>query len=369
MTIYWIYITVCFFAAFLALRITPCVKSIALKLEKLDAPGERKVHQKPMVRLGGIAIFTATLGAIASAFTLFDVSAISNGSLTTDASSLWLLILGSTSFFLVGFADDLFNLSAMHRLCMQMSISAALWHFGLRIDALMIPGVDAHSLGWLSLPITMVWISGVVNAINWIDGLDGLAAGVCAIATANIVVLSIFAAQPIVALSACALLGSLLGFLVYNYNPAEIFMGDGGAYFLGFMLASLCILGPQQIETSAASLLPILVLAVPVGDMVSVIAARLYQKKSPFSADNLHIHHRLLDRTLSYKTVVWIMYILTFATGSLALVWVGVVGYFTLFMGVAVLFGFVLWQLLDRTVNRYTAQGRESNVVVGKAIW
>jgi len=369
MTICWIYITACFLSAFLALRITPFIKSVALKFEKFDTPDARKVHKKPMVRLGGVAIFIATLGAIASSLLLFDTSILSVGLSATDAPMLWCLLLGGTGFFLIGFADDLFNLSVLHRLWMQGSISAALWHFGLRIDTLVLPGMEPHALGWLSLPITIVWIAGVVNAINWIDGLDGLAAGVSAIAAAVIVALSLSTAQPIVALVASALLGSLLGFLVYNYNPAEIFMGDGGSYFLGFMLASLCIVGPQQIETSVSSLLPFLILAVPIGDMASVIVARLYQKRSPFSADNLHIHHRLLGKKISYKTVVWVMYILTFSTGSLALALVGIAGYFTLVTGIAILLGFCFWQLAGQANNRHELQKQNSNIVAGKVIW
>ena len=369
MTIYWIYITTCFVAALLALRTTPLIKSVALKLKKFDAPGERKIHQKPMVRLGGIAIFISTLIAIASSFWLFDISTVLSSLPSESQFEIWLLLMGSSGFFIIGLADDWFNLPAIYRLWMQSAVSAALWFFGLRIDTLFLPGIEPQSLGYMSLPVTVLWIAGVVNAVNWIDGLDGLAAGVCAISSAVIVTLAISTAQPMVALAASALLGSLMGFLVYNYNPAEIFMGDGGSYFIGFMLAGLCILGPQQIEISSASLLPLLVLAVPVGDMTSVIAARLYQRRSPFSADNLHIHHRLLSKELSYKTVVWVMYILAFATGSLALSLVGVVGFFTLFTGSAVLFGFSLWQFLDRFSAREMVQKPNSSVVVGKAIW
>ncbi|MFK8184192.1 MAG: MraY family glycosyltransferase [Phormidesmis sp.] len=322
-----------------------------------------------MVRLGGVAVFVATLCAIGSAFLWFDFSTVVGGVPSAEIAMVWLLIIGGAGFFLIGFADDLFDLSAVHRLWLQGLIAAVLWIFGLRIDTLFLPGLVPCSLGWWSLPITVLWIAGVVNAINWIDGLDGLAAGVSAIATAVITSLAISTAQPMVALIASALLGSLLGFLVYNYNPAEIFMGDGGSYFLGFMLASLCIVGPQQVDMPMASLLPLLILAVPIGDMTSVIVARLYQRRSPFSADNLHIHHRLLNRELNYKTVVWVMYLLTFASGSLALTFAGVAGYFTLWTGSAVLMGFFIWQLVAQLKNRQVPQSKDSNVVVEKAIW
>ena len=155
--------------------------------------------------------------------------------------------------------------------------------------------------------------------------LDGLAAGVSGISAASLIVLCTAMSQPIPAVLGAALVGSLLGFLYYNYSPATIFMGDGGSYFLGFILASLCIVGPQHIDSPFASLLPLLVLAVPLGDMLSVIAIRLYRKKSPFNADRLHLHHRLLDKDFSQKAAVWMLYVLTFITSAIALAVAGLI--------------------------------------------
>ena len=200
-----------------------------------------------------------------------------------------------------------------------------LWILGLRIEICSLPGLSSVAIGWLSLPVTVLWLSGVVNAINWIDGLDGLAAGVSGISAASLIVLCTAMSQPIPAVLGAALVGSLLGFLYYNYSPATIFMGDGGSYFLGFILASLCIVGPQHIDSPFASLLPLLVLAVPLGDMLSVIAIRLYRKKSPFNADRLHLHHRLLDKDFSQKAAVWMLYVLTFITSAIALAVAGLI--------------------------------------------
>jgi len=246
MAIYWIYIATCLLSASVALATTPIVRLIALKFKKFDVPTERKIHRQPMVRLGGIAIFGATL---VSLFFAWLAGALDEFTAET-LSTILLLLLGGSSFFFVGFADDLFELSAIKRLCMQGAIASIFWSLGIQIDTLTLPGLSAPiALGWLSLPITVFWLAGVVNAINWIDGLDGLATGVSSIITAVLVMLGIAMSQPVPAIIGSALLGSLLGFLYHNYNPAKIFMGDGGAYFIGFILASLCIVGPQHIDS------------------------------------------------------------------------------------------------------------------------
>ena len=342
MTICGIYIAACLISAGAALGATPLVKSVALKFKQLDTPSDRKVHHQPTVRLGGVAIFTATLFSLLCIWTTGALGDFTPETLT----SLSLLVLGGSGFFLIGFADDLFDLSPFNRLWMQGAIASTLWGLGLQINTLTLPGLtEPVLLGWLSLPITVLWIAGVVNAINWIDGLDGLATGVSSIAVATLVTLGIAVSQPVPALVGSALLGSLLGFLVYNYSPATIFMGDGGSYFIGFILAGLCIVGPQHSNSPFATLLPLIILAIPLGDMTYVILSRLYRKQSPFCADNLHLHHRLLSQEITHETTVWIMYVLTLATGSLALVLVGLAGTFTLFTGLTVLLCFLVWQL------------------------
>jgi len=258
MAIYWIYIATCLLSASVALATTPIVRLIALKFKKFDVPTERKIHRQPMVRLGGIAIFGATL---VSLFFAWLAGALDEFTAET-LSTILLLLLGGSSFFFVGFADDLFELSAIKRLCMQGAIASIFWSLGIQIDTLTLPGLSAPiALGWLSLPITVFWLAGVVNAINWIDGLDGLATGVSSIITAVLVMLGIAMSQPVPAIIGSALLGSLLGFLYHNYNPAKIFMGDGGAYFIGFILASLCIVGPQHIDSPFSTVLPLVILA------------------------------------------------------------------------------------------------------------
>ncbi|MGB3298514.1 MAG: MraY family glycosyltransferase [Phormidesmis sp.] len=377
MTIYWIYIATCLIAVIAVLRLTPLVKAAALKLKKLDAPCERKIHQQPMVRLGGIAIFSATVFSLFCIGSLACVTDVLKHFTQESVSTIFLLIAGGSGFFLIGLADDLLDLSPFNRLWMQGAIASLVWSFGIQINTLTIPGIaEPISLGWLSLPITVFWIAGVVNAINWIDGLDGLATGVSSIAVATLVVLGMALSQPVLAIVGAALLGSLLGFLVYNYSPATIFMGDGGSYFIGFILASLCIVGSQHLSSPFATLLPLIVLAIPLGDMTYVILSRIYRKQSPFSADNLHLHHRLLRQEMTHETAVWIIYVLTLATGSLALVLAGLAGMLTLFTGLAILLCFLVWQvssvaILFRESNQLSKQPSQhlANLITRKDLW
>jgi UDP-GlcNAc:undecaprenyl-phosphate GlcNAc-1-phosphate transferase len=167
-------------------------------------------------------------------------------------------------------------------------------------------------------------LAGVVNAINWIDGLDGLASGVSCIASITVAIVSLFTGQPTVALVMLALAGSLIGFLYYNFNPAHIFMGDGGSYFIGFTIAGISIVGLVKSATITAIVLPFLILAVPILDMVAVILARLKNGQSPMAADKRHLHHRLLKIGLSHRFTVLFIYTLALWTGSLAIALAGI---------------------------------------------
>ncbi|MEM9089109.1 MAG: undecaprenyl/decaprenyl-phosphate alpha-N-acetylglucosaminyl 1-phosphate transferase [Cyanobacteria bacterium P01_F01_bin.53] len=323
------------------------------------------MHQQPMVRLGGMAIWVATLLPIVCFWCVSMATPFQDLFSPEDLSTLLLILLGGSGFFLIGLADDVFELSPFNRLWMQAAIAAALWWCGLRIEAVMLPGMAPFPLGWVSLPVTIVWLAGVVNAINWMDGLDGLAAGVASIGTGILVMLAIVMAQPVPALVGAALLGSLVGFLYYNYNPADIFMGDGGSYFIGFLLASLCIVGPQRLDDSFATLLPLMILAVPLGDMTWVILARLYRKKSPFYADNRHLHHRLLQMDFTHRATVWVMYGLTLATGCLTFVVSGFIDTWIYLLGIVFLVGAVI--VRSRRVQGVPKQN--SDVVTRKALW
>jgi UDP-N-acetylmuramyl pentapeptide phosphotransferase/UDP-N-acetylglucosamine-1-phosphate transferase len=201
------------------------------------------------------------------------------------------------------------------------------WSEGVRIGTIELPfgGVDGSGVlltlpDWLSVLATVVWLVGITNAINWLDGLDGLAAGVSGIAAVGLLSVSFSLHQPAAGLLASALAGSCLGFLRHNFNPARIFMGDGGSYFLGFSLAAISIVGPAKGLTSVSLLLPLLILSLPLADMSAVIMGRLSEGRSPFYPDRRHLHHRLLRTGLSHRHTVLLIYAFTQWLASLALV-------------------------------------------------
>ncbi|NET11164.1 MAG: undecaprenyl/decaprenyl-phosphate alpha-N-acetylglucosaminyl 1-phosphate transferase [Symploca sp. SIO2B6] len=303
-------------SAVVVLISTPIVRSVGLNNGRVDLPGERKVHDRPMVRLGGISIF---LGVLVALLTVWGLGGF--GILPPDKEyEIWGVTVGGLLFFLIGLADDFFNLSPFTRLIMQIAVAGGAWAVGVRIEFIQIPFEGITTLSAVvSFVVTVVWLVGMANAINWIDGLDGLAAGVCGIAAVVMLIVSLFMNQPAAALIVAALAGGALGFLRYNFNPAQIFMGDGGAYYLGFTLAGVGVIGLLKGVTTVAVLLPVLILAVPIFDMSAVIIDRLRSGKSPFIADKRHLHHRLLDAGLSHRSTVLFIYALTIWVGSLAL--------------------------------------------------
>ena len=328
-------------SAVVVLWTTPVVKTIGIKSGRVDKPGGRKVHQRPMVRLGGVSIFAGTFIAL-----LIVWWSGGFGILPTETEwEVWGVILGGLGFFLIGLADDLFNLSPLVRLLMQVVVAGLAWWVGVRIDFLSVPFDGLVQIGWLSLPITVVWLVGMANAINWIDGLDGLAAGVSAIAAVVMLIVALFMQQPAAALIAAALAGGALGFLRYNFNPAQIFMGDGGSYFMGFTLAGVGVIGLVKSTAVTAVLLPYLILAVPILDMSAVILVRLRHGKSPFDADKRHLHHRLLRAGLSQRSAVLFIYSLTLWVGSLALAFAGIPSGIAYAFSATSLLSYTSWQV------------------------
>ena len=300
-------------AATATLGLTPLVETVGLRWGYVDQPGKRKVHQQPIVRVGGVAIFTGamlTMSIACLSNSLHDLS-------TPVLLQLAGILLGGAGFFLIGLVDDVFNLSPFIRLFLQGLVACLSWLLGVRVEALPVPFAGAVSTGVLSLPITFFWLAGVANAINWMDGLDGLAGGVSAIAALAFSV--ICWDNPSLALIALALAGSLVGFLRYNVNPARIFMGDGGSYFIGFTLAAIGAVDLMQASTFSETSLPFLILAVPIVDMVRVIVSRLWQRKSPFFADQRHLHHKLLSANFSMKAAVKFVWCLTAWFGTWAM--------------------------------------------------
>ena len=334
-------------AATVVLVTTPIVRHMGLQSGRVDLPGGRKVHQKPMVRLGGVSIFLGTLVSLLVVWITGGFIDSSGQPLAPpEEFQIWGVTLGGLAFFLIGLADDLIGLSPISRLIMQSGVAAVAWQSGVSISFLTIPFYGLVSLpALISLPITVIWLVGMANAINWIDGLDGLAAGVSGIAATIMLVVCLFMDQPAAAIIAAALAGGALGFLRYNFNPANIFMGDGGAYFMGFTLAAVGVIGLVKTVTTAAVLLPYLILAVPILDMSAVILDRLRSGKSPFVADKRHLHHRLLNAGLSHRVTVVFIYILTLWVGSLALAFSGIPSGVAYALGATALLSYAGWRL------------------------
>ena len=320
---------------------TPIVKTVGLTSGKVDTPDPRKVHQKPMVRLGGVSIFLGSLTALLLVWVLGGFGILP----PHKEYEVWGVTIGGLIFFVIGLADDLFGLSPIVRLLLQSIVASCAWAVGVQIAFLTVPFVGITQLPEpISLLFTVVWLVGMTNAINWIDGLDGLAAGVSGIAAVVMLIVSLFMNQPAAALIAAAMAGGALGFLRYNFNPAQIFMGDGGAYYMGFTLAGVGVIGLLKSVTTVAVLLPFLILAVPIVDMSAVIIDRLRSGKSPFTADNRHLHHRLLKAGLSHRLTVLFIYSLTLWVGSLALAIANIPSGVAYAIAATALLGYTVWK-------------------------
>ncbi len=312
----------CVSAALLTALIVPLVRRLGLRWGLVDPPDARKQHSLPMVRLGGIGIVAGFSLALALTWSFGGFA-----QLPPDKDQLiWTTLAGALCFFVIGLADDLFALPPLPRLAGQVAVAMAVWQQGVRIGSIDLPFPLLGTERLLDLPgplsalATVIWLVGITNAINWLDGLDGLAAGVSGIAAIGLLSVSFSLDQPAAGLLAAALAGACLGFLRHNFNPARIFMGDGGSYFLGFALASISIVGPAKGLTSVSLLLPLLILSLPLADMSAVIMGRLSEGRSPFYPDRRHLHHRLLRAGFSHRRTVVLIYAFTQWLAALALV-------------------------------------------------
>jgi len=309
----WLYVIGFVASCLIALLLTPLVKRFAYFIGAVDKPNGRKVHTSLMPRLGGLAIFLSFVGAY------FVVSPVLN-EYNIDAALG--LLLGGTVIVLTGALDDRFDLRPRYKLLGQIVAAVIVVSFGLEIDLDSLPFVGEWLGGveWISIPLTIVWIVGVSNAINLIDGLDGLSSGVSGIATATIFALALLmpsVSGVTVALLSVILLGSIVGFLFYNFHPAKIFMGDSGALFLGFALATLSVLGFKQ-ATVVSLLIPILILGVPLSDTALAILRRLVNKTPISAADKSHLHHCLLQMGYSHRKTVLIIWGIALVFGGTA---------------------------------------------------
>lgn len=290
--IYGIAAVIC--AALFAYVATPLVRVLAFKLGAIDVPkDERRMHTKPIPRMGGVAIYLA-----------FTVTTLAFGDFAPSLVAIW---FGGTILVVLGMFDDIFNLNAWFKLGVQILAALVAVLQGVVIDFINIGGT-LYPLGVLAVPITVLWIVGLTNAINFIDGLDGLACGVSTICSASLTVVALLMSGSSAALLTAILAGSCLGFLPFNSHPAKIFMGDAGALFLGYTLSVLSVTGIFKTHAVLAFLIPMSVFGLPLFDTTFAVVRRLIHGQSPFHADRGHIHHRLIDMGFGHRRSVLTLY-------------------------------------------------------------
>ena len=304
--------------------ITPLVCRMAIKLGHFDEPdGERRVHSEPTPRIGGVAIY---LGFMLALFVTLNVALLNNAVIskyldTPDLARVIGLLFGGTLMMGVGLWDDVMGMRARNKFIAQFVVAAiAVLFYGFTIYHLRLPHFGFVELGWFGIPFSLFWYLGMVNAINFLDGLDGLVAGYTVIAAVALTVISLFKGQYLVAITTCAIGGAAAGFLPYNYNPARIFMGDGGSLFVGFVLATVGVMGTEKQAVAISLLVPLLILALPILDTAKVIARRLHKGAPLSGADREHVHHQLLDLGLSQRQAVLLIYAVCGVLGVVAIV-------------------------------------------------
>ncbi|SFE92439.1 UDP-GlcNAc:undecaprenyl-phosphate GlcNAc-1-phosphate transferase [Alteribacillus iranensis] len=309
----------------LSLFLTPLVKKLAFKIGATDKPNHRKVHKGAMARLGGLSIYVAFLAGLLI--------------LQPNNEYMPYILAGGTIIIITGFLDDLFELSAKWKLLGQILAAIIVLVGGVEIQFINLPFDGRLELGWFSIPITLLWIIGITNAINLIDGLDGLAAGVSSIVLATISVLAIIQNDIFIVAMGIALLGGTLGFLVHNFNPAKIFMGDTGALFLGFMIGVIALLGFKNV-TIFSLVVPVIILAVPISDTFFAIIRRFVNKQPLSAPDKSHLHHCLLRLGYTHRQTVLIIYAVSAFFGISAVIftistlWVSLVILMLLLIGI-----------------------------------
>ena len=287
--------------------LTPLVRRLAFRLGAVSAPGGRHVHQRAIPRLGGVAIFAALFAPLAGLYVVRTAGVAA--AFLAELPRVLGLFVGGTIMAAVGYLDDTRGLRALHKLYAQIAVAVLAYALGFRIEAISLPLIGEISMGIFAVPVTVLWIVGIINAVNLIDGLDGLAAGVAFFAGLTNFILAYMSGATFVALVMASLCGAVLGFLIYNFNPARIFMGDSGSYLLGYVLATMSLAGAVQKASTAVSLLvPIVALGVPIVDTLFAIVRRFLERRPLFAPDQGHIHHRLLALGITHRRAVLIIY-------------------------------------------------------------
>ena len=282
-----------FVTMIVSLLITPVVIAISKKLNILDQPNFRKVHIRPVSVLGGTVILVAFILGIWLGHPI--------------EQEVKPLIIGSIIIYLLGLIDDIYDLRPIIKLLGQIAAALVVVYYGVTIDFISLPMGPTIHFGWLGIPITVFWIVAITNAINLIDGLDGLASGVSVIALMTIGFIAILQADIFIMMICSVLIGALIGFLFFNFHPAKIFLGDSGALMIGFIIAFLSLLGFKNI-TFFSLFFPIVILAVPFMDTLFAMIRRAKKGQPMMQADKSHLHHRLLDLGYTHRQTVLLIY-------------------------------------------------------------
>lgn len=297
------------------------VKRVAVLLEAIDRPGGRRTHSEEVARLGGLALGGGFAFGLAAAILTNDDSVL-------EVRPLAPLVLGTSLVFFLGVVDDVLGLSAIKKLLVQTAAASLLVTSGWQFEYLGLPTGGEFALGAWSGPLTVVWIVGVTNAINLIDGLDGLAAGVVTIIAASFLVFAVMQQDLFTSLAMAGILGACVGFLPHNWDPAEIFMGDSGAQSLGFLLACLSVHSSLKSPAAVAILVPVLALGVPVIDTLLVMLVRFMERPKGklatrflrvFRADQNHLHHLLASFPFTRRQAVRWVYVMVAVSCVMAL--------------------------------------------------
>ena len=300
-----------FTAAIVSFITTPVVRTLAFRVGAVDIPRDsRRMHHHPIPRMGGLAIF---FGFLLSALVFVPLDTPLRG-----------MLLGAVIIVILGILDDIYALPAMPKFLVQIVAATVAVLMGNEIEILSNPNIFSSNpywdLGILSVPISVFWIVGITNAVNLIDGLDGLACGVSTISSMTMLVIALTVAEADVALLMAALAGGCIGFLPYNLNPAKIFMGDTGSTFLGFILATVSIEGLFKSYAIISFAVPFLMLGLPIFDTCFAILRRISHGQSPMAPDRGHIHHRLIDMGFNQKQAVAVLYVISAILGLSAVV-------------------------------------------------
>lgn len=283
-----------FLALVVAWAVTPVAGDLARRLGAMDKPEARKIHAVPTPRMGGVAIF---FGIIIPSLLLL-----------TNEGPLRGVLVGASLITLVGVLDDVRGLRPLLKLGLQVGVAVILVLYGVRMDTLTIPGVGILVLGWVGIPFTILWVVTLMNIVNFIDGMDGLAAGVCAISSVTFAIIAVSLGRYDMGILAAVVAGSTLGFLRHNFHPATIFMGDSGSLLLGFLLAAITLQGFLKGVATVALVIPLLVLGIPIFDTGFAILRRVKNRRPIYLADRGHLHHRFANLGYSQRQTVAVIY-------------------------------------------------------------